>query len=251
MDWGLRGRTALVTGASQGIGKALARQLALQGVRVAAAARRVDLVDKLSADVVAEGGNEITAIEVDLYRKGAAEALADRARSVLNRVDILMNVAGGSRTVPIDASSDQWHEAMLLNFFRLRELTHALLPEMREAGWGRVINFTGTSEPLTLNATSSAKAAVHVWSKSLSREVAADGITVNCLQPGRIRSEQISRIYATPESEAEFSKQYLPIGRFGEADEIAWPAVFLASRLAGYITGAVIPVDGGLRFFAH
>ena len=251
MDLSLRGRTALVTGASQGIGRCLARLLALEGVRVVAAARRVELVQTLATETRAEGGEVIEPVAFDLYQPQAGERLAEIALKSLGQIDILMNVAGGSRTLPFDAESAQWLEAMTLNFFRVRELTHAVVPSMRKAKWGRVINFTGTSEPLTLNAASSAKAAVHVWSKSLSREVGPDGITVNCIQPGRIRSEQISRLYPTRESEEQFSKDYVPIGRFGEPEEIASLAVFLASPIAGYITGTVIPVDGGLRFFSH
>ncbi len=251
MELSLRGRTALVTGASQGIGRCLARLLALEGVRVAAAARRVELVQELSATTRAEGGEHIEPLAIDLYEEGAGERLAEIATRALGRIDILMNVAGGSRTLPFDADSGKWAEAMTLNFFRVRELTHAVAPQMREAKWGRVVTFTGTSEPLTLNAASSAKAAVHAWSKSLSRELGPDGITVNCIQPGRIHSEQMSRLYPTRESEEKFSKEFVPVGRFGEPEEIAALAVFLASPVAGYITGTVIPVDGGLKFFAH
>jgi 3-oxoacyl-[acyl-carrier protein] reductase len=250
MDVGLKGRTALVTGASQGIGRALARMLALQGVRVAGAARRVALVHELSAQVEAEGGLPIVAIEADLYDDAAPEQLAAAATQALGGVDILMNVAGGSRPLPFDAPQSAWEEGMLLNFHRLRQLTHALVPGMRERRWGRVVNFTGTSEPRMLNAAFTAKAAVHVWAKGLSREVAADGITVNCLQPGRIRTEQILKRYPTPQAEREYAPAEIPLGRFGEPDEIAAVAAFLASPLAAYVTGTVIPVDGGSSRFA-
>jgi 3-oxoacyl-[acyl-carrier protein] reductase len=139
---------------------------------------------------------------------------------------------------------------MLLNFFRIRELTHAIVPGMREHGWGRIVTFTGTSEPRMLNAAFTAKAAVHVWAKGLSREVAPYGITINCLQPGRIHSEQISKRYPTPESEREYAQAEIPVGRFGEPEEIAAVAMFLASPLASYVTGTVIPVDGGSSRFA-
>jgi 3-oxoacyl-[acyl-carrier protein] reductase len=176
--------------------------------------------------------------------------VAGEALRLLGHVDILMNAAGQSRPLPFDASKDQWEEGMVLNFFRIRELTHAIVPSMREQKWGRVVTFTGTSEPRMLNAAFTAKAAVHVWSKGLSREVAADGITINCLQPGRIRSEQIKRRYPTLESELEYSRAEIPVGRFGEPEEIAAVAIFLASPLASYVTGTVIPVDGGSSRFA-
>jgi len=161
-----------------------------------------------------------------------------------------MNAAGGSRPIDFDATSEQWLEGMTLNFFRIRELTHALVPSMKKNQWGRIITFTGTSEPRMLNAAFTAKAAVHVWAKALSREVAPFGVTVNSLQPGRIRTEQIQKRYPTLESELEYSKQEIPVGRFGEPEEIAAVAMFLASPLASYVTGTVIPVDGGSSRFA-
>jgi len=244
------GRTALVTGASQGIGRATARMLALAGADVVGVARRKGLVQAMAEEVAGQGGGTIHALEADFYDEDAPLRVADEARRLLGHVDILMNAAGASRPLPFDASNEQWHEGMVLNFFRIRELTHAVVPGMREQGWGRIVTFTGTSEPRMLNAAFTAKAAVHVWSKGLSREVAAHGITVNCLQPGRIHSEQISKRYPTAESEREYAQAEIPIGRFGEPEEIAAVAVFLASPLAGYVTGTVIPVDGGSSRFA-
>lgn len=138
---------------------------------------------------------------------------------------------------------------MRLNFFRLRSLTHAVVTGMVEHGWGRVINLTGTSEPYNINAANPSKAAVHAWSKGLSREVAKRGVTINCIQPGRISSEQMLRMYPTEEKRRAFT-QDVPVGRFGEPNELADLAVFLASPRASYITGTVIPVDGGLARFA-
>lgn len=250
MNFDFSGQTALVTGASQGIGRAIARMLAAQGVRVAMAARRIALLQALRDDIVRGGGVEPAVIEADLYAEDAAERLADAATRALGRVDILVNSAGGSRPIGFDATKAQWLEGLTLNFLRIRELTHALVPGMRQRSWGRVVNLTGTSEPRVLNAAFSAKAAVHVWAKALSREVARDGVTVNCIQPGRIRSEQIGKRYPTLEDELAFAREEIPAGRFGEPEELAHLAVFLASPLAGYITGTVIPVDGGMYRFA-
>ena len=250
MNFDFTSQTALVTGASQGIGRAIARLLALQGVRIAMAARRTALLQTLSAEIVAQGGTRPVIIEADLYPDGSAEKLAEEATRALGRIDILMNSAGGSRPVPVGADKEQWMEALTLNFLRIRELTHALLPGMRERRWGRIVNLTGTSEPRVLNAAFSAKAAVHVWAKGLSREVAAEGVTVNCIQPGRIRSEQIKKRYPTLEDELAFAREEIPASRFGEPEELAHLALFLASPLAAYITGTVIPVDGGMYRFA-
>jgi 3-oxoacyl-[acyl-carrier protein] reductase len=250
MELSFAGRTALVTGASQGIGRTTARLLALAGVKVVAVARRVALVEQVAAEVAGKGRGEIIPLAADFYEEDAPERVAAESRRLLGHVDILMNAAGQSRPVPFDAGKDQWEEGMVLNFFRIRELTHAVVPGMREQKWGRVVTFTGTSEPRMLNAAFTAKAAVHVWSKGLSREVAPDGITVNCLQPGRIHSEQIKRRYPTMESELEYARAEIPVGRFGEPEEIAAVAIFLASPLASYVTGTVIPVDGGSSRFA-
>jgi 3-oxoacyl-[acyl-carrier protein] reductase len=250
MELNFEGRTALVTGASQGIGRTTATMLALAGVDVVAVARRVVLIEQIADEVADHGRGKIIPLAADFYDEDAPDRVAAEARRLLGHVDILMNAAGQSRPVKFDAGKDQWAEGTMLNFFRIRELTHAVVPSMREGGWGRIITFTGTSEPRMLNVAFTAKAAVHVWSKALSRELAPHGITVNCLQPGRIHSEQMKRRYPTAESEREYSQAEIPIGRFGEPAEIAAVAIFLASPLASYVTGTVIPVDGGSSRFA-
>jgi 3-oxoacyl-[acyl-carrier protein] reductase len=250
MDWGLSGKTAVVTGASQGIGRTTAKLLAMEGVTVIGVARRQKLVEELAAEVASDCGGKIIALSADFSLDGEPERVAKEAERLLGHIDILINAAGGSRPVPFDASKDQWLEGMTLNFFRIRELTHAIVPGMEQQGWGRVITFTGTSEPRMLNAAFTAKAAVHVWAKALSRDVAPHGVTVNCLQPGRIRTEQIQKRYPTLESELEYARQEIPVGRFGSTEEIAAVALFLSSPLSSYVTGTVIPVDGGSSRFA-
>ena len=250
MDLQLQGKTALVTGASMGIGRAIARGLAAEGVRVCSAARRKPLLDALAAEIVAAGGAAPAIVEIDVMPEGAPQRLADAARAALGGVDILINSAGGSQpALALDAPESAWETAVTLNFVRVRQLTHALLPGMVESQWGRIINITGKSEPERLIAATPTKAAVHAWSKGLSREVGKSGITVNCIPPGRIMSEQILRKY-TPEFRAEQSAKEIPVGRYGEPEELAALAVFLASPVARYITGAVLPVDGGLRRYA-
>ena len=250
MDLQLSSKTALVTGASRGIGRAIALGLAREGATVAIAARRVGLLEELAREMLAGGSAEPSIIEVDLTREGAAEQLAADALAELGRIDILVNAAGGSRAIPFEATKEQWAEGMLVNFVRLRELTHAVVPEMIKHRFGRIVNITGSSEPRGLNVANSAKAAVHAWAKGLSREVARHGITVNSIQPGRIISEQILRMHPTEEDRRDFSEREIPVGRFGQPEELAVLAVFLSSPLAGYITGTVIPVDGGMSRFA-
>jgi 3-oxoacyl-[acyl-carrier protein] reductase len=246
MDLELKSKTAVVTGASIGIGRAVAKALALEGVRVVAVARRKDLIEKLAREVQAEGGAAVIPLAQDIMQENAAKTLAAAATAELGRVDILINNAGGSRPLPVDAPDSDWDEAIALNFTRYRQLAHALLPQMIERRWGRIINITGKSEPEGLNAAFAAKAAVHAWAKGLSREIGTHGITVNCIPPGRIMSEQIRRNY--PEDfRKQFAEEEIPVGYWGEPEDLAALAIFLASPKARYITGAVIPVDGGLR----
>jgi 3-oxoacyl-[acyl-carrier protein] reductase len=243
MELDLKSKTAVVSGASIGIGRAIAR--ALEGVRVVGVARRRELLDALAQEVKAEGGIVIPVTQ-DLMAEDAAKKLAAAAIAELGHVDILVNNAGGSRPLPVDAPDSAWDEAMALNFTRYRQVTHALLPQMIERKWGRIINITGKSEPEGLNAAFAAKAAVHAWAKGLSREIGEHGITVNCIPPGRIMSEQIRRNY--PEDyRKRFAEEEIPVGYWGEPQDLAAMAVFLASPVARYITGTVIPVDGGLR----
>ena len=250
LDLKLADKTALVTGASMGIGHAIARGLAAEGVRICIAARRRNLLEELAEKIAAAGARNPHIMQIDIMEEDAPARLARAAISALGHVDILINSAGGSRpAIPIDAPESEWEEVMRLNFVRVRQLTHEILPNMIERRWGRVINISGKSEPSSLVSANSAKAAIHAWSKGLSREVGRHGITVNCIPPGRIMSEQIRRKYS-PEFRAQQSENEIPVGRYGEPEELAALAVFLASPVAGYITGAVLPVDGGLRRYA-
>ncbi|MDH4094009.1 MAG: SDR family oxidoreductase [Betaproteobacteria bacterium] len=242
MDLELKGRTALVTGASAGIGRGIALALAAEGVRLAVTARRRERLEALEKEI----GAQLVIIEQDFMQEGAPQKIAAAALAGLGSVDILVNNAGGSRPFKLEASEAQWEEALTLNFTRQRQLAHALLAQMVERNWGRIINITGKSEPEGVNGAFAAKAAMHAWAKGLSREVGRHGITVNCIPPGRIMSEQIERNY-TPEYRKWQAEHEIPMGRYGEPADLANLACFLASPRAGYITGAVIPVDGGLR----
>jgi len=241
MDLGIAGKRALVTGASMGIGRAIAIALAAEGVKLAVAARRRHLLDELQKET-----GPLVVIEQDFLAEDAAARVADAALKGLGRVDILVNNAGGSRRFTLESSDAQWEEALTLNFRRHRELTQRLLPQMMEHRWGRIINITGKSEPEGLNGAFAAKAALHSWAKGLSREVGKFGITVNSVPPGRIISEQILRNYP-PEFRERESREDIPVGEYGQPEDIANLVCFLASPRARYITGAVIPVDGGLR----
>jgi 3-oxoacyl-[acyl-carrier protein] reductase len=205
-------------------------------------ARRRKLLEELQDELKAK----LVIIEADLLKPEAPEVIAKAVLEGLGSVEILVNNAGGSRRFTLEASEAQWEEALTLNFTRQRQLTHRLLPQMIERKWGRIINITGKSEPEGLNGAFAAKAAMHSWAKGLSREVGKHGITVNSVPPGRIISEQILRNYP-PEFRKRESEEDIPVGEYGQPADIANLVCFLASPLARYITGAVIPVDGGLR----
>ncbi len=246
MDLGIAGKAALVSGASSGIGRGIALALAAEGVKVAIAARRRNLLEEVAGEIVARGGAKPVVVECDFMQEGAPAAMARAALDGLGSVDILVNNAGGSRKFDLDATEAQWNEAITLNFTRQRQLTHQLLGQMMARKWGRIVNITGKSEPEGINGAFAAKAAMHSWAKGLSREVGKYGITVNSIPPGRIMSEQILRNY-TPEYRQWQSEHEIPVGEYGQPEDIANLVCFLASPRARYITGTVIPVDGGLR----
>ena len=238
MDYELEGRSCLITGASSGIGAGIVRLFSDQGATVTAVARRVDKIERLPG---------VTAVAADVTNSDDLDRMA-----AIGSFEILVNCAGGSRPTTPDSGEDVWEEAFALNFTAVRRLTTALLPAMRQRKWGRIVNISGSMEPRGLNAAIAAKGALHLWAKGLSCDIARDGVTLNTLQPGRIDSEQIrEKLHPTEESRRTFIERNIPIGFFGEPADIAHLVAFLASPAARYITGAVIPVDGGMHYFAH
>jgi len=247
MDLELTGKIAVVTGTSVGLGREIARVLAGEGVRTVVVARRAELLTTLQDEIEKSGGPRPLALPLDLHEPDAATRIRDAALSAYGRVDILINNAGGSRPIPWDSPDAAWDESFSINFTAVRRTTQALLPGMIERRWGRVLCVTGSAEPSSVNAAVAAKAGVHAWAKGLSREVGKHGITINCLSPGRIHSEQIDqRLHPTPESQAEFARN-IPLGYFGDPADLAFLAAFLCSPKARYITGERIHVDGGLH----
>jgi 3-oxoacyl-[acyl-carrier protein] reductase len=247
MDLELKGKVAVVTGTSVGLGREIARVLAAEGARTVVIARRVNLLATLQDEIERAGSARPLALPLDLYAPDAPERIRDAALSAYGRVDILVNNAGGSRPIPWDSPDAAWDESFSINFTAVRRTTNALLPGMIERRWGRVLCVTGTSEPSGVNAAVAAKAGVHAWAKGLSREMGRYGITINCLSPGRVHSEQIDqRLHPTAESQAEFARN-IPLGYFGDPSDVAFLAAFLCSPKARYITGERIHVDGGLH----
>ncbi|CAI1908548.1 SDR family NAD(P)-dependent oxidoreductase [Serratia proteamaculans] len=252
MNLHLQGRIALVTGASEGIGAGMVRVLAAQGVIVVATARREDRLQTLADEVEQAGGIRPYVIAADITQTQALDSMLALAIQQVGTIDIVINAVGGARPISLSEGDAGWEEAFALNFTPARRITHALLPRMQAQGWGRVINISGSMEPRSMNAATAAKGALHLWAKGLAGDVAGQGITVNTLQPGRINSEQVrEKLHPTEAARQAFIEQNIPIGYFGEPEDMAYLAAFLCSPQARYITGAVIPVDGGMHYFAH
>lgn len=244
----LEGRTALVTGATTGIGEGIALALAREGVRLVIAGRRADALAKIVERIAGDGGVAPHVVTGDLAAVDGPGQIASAALSALGgRADILVNNAGASRPLTDPADDAAWEEALALNFAGARRLTNILVTPMRDARWGRIINLTGALVAPSWNASGAAKAALHSWSRTMAIQQAPFGITVNTIAPGRINSAQIrNNLHPTDASREAFIKQFIPMGRFGEPDDIANLVAFLASPMAGYISGAAIPVDGAM-----
>jgi 3-oxoacyl-[acyl-carrier protein] reductase len=253
MDLGLERRRALVTGASRGLGRAIALALAAEGADVVAVARNLERLNELAATSPA-GNGKITARACDLADASAIDRLSD----VLGEVDVLVLNTGGPPPGPADETSDAvWikqFEAMFLSAVRLTRLA---LPGMRQRGFGRIIAVvsSGVIQPIpNLGVSNAIRSALVGWTKTLAGEVASHGITVNCLAPGRIATDRLAELdqgraqregLSLDEVERQ-SRAGIPVGRYGDAAEFAAIATFLASPRSSYMTGDIIRVDGGL-----
>lgn len=254
MDFGIKDRVALVTGASVGIGSGIAKALAAEGARLAIVARGRERLEAVAAEIEDQGLSRPLVIAADIARPEGVLAVLDTVGEALGGVDILVNNAGTSMPLAPDYGPEVeqvWQASFDLNFTAGRRLIDGVLPGMRQRQWGRIVNITGYMEPRHLNAAYSAKAALNVWSKGLSCEVASTGITVNCIAPGIIRSEQIlERLLADETVRDQFIAANVPAGDMGYPENIGHVVAFLASEQASYLTGALIPVDGGMHYFA-
>jgi 3-oxoacyl-[acyl-carrier protein] reductase len=253
MDTGLKGCTAVVPGASSGLGLAVARSLAAEGANVVLGGRRGELVREEAAQLPSAVG-----VEIDLTDPGAPDALVGAAQERFGPVDVLvLNGGGPPPGLAVDFTPEQLTDAVALLVQPHQRLVRAVLPGMRERGFGRIvaIGSSGVQAPLErLVASNAARAALAGYLKTLATEVAADGVTVNMVLPGRIATDRTTaidkaaaeRTGSTPEQARAQSEASIPVGRYGRPDEFAAVVTFLASAAASYVTGEQVRCDGGL-----
>ncbi|MFC6099248.1 SDR family NAD(P)-dependent oxidoreductase [Olivibacter domesticus] len=246
MDLHLAGKTAIVTGASQGFGRAITRELAMEGVEVLATARSEDLLHSLREEITSAGGIAPTPFVQDFMEASAPLHIANAALAAFGAVDILINNTGRSRAVDVVGAEEEWEAGMLLDFHRHRQLTQQLLPQFIERNTGSILNITSSYELRSINVSAVAKASLTQWSKQLAGTLGPHRITVNCLQPGLIDTANTQRLFS-PSERQTFAVREIPLGDFGTPEDMASMAVFLVSPRARYVSGSVFTVDGGLR----
>jgi NAD(P)-dependent dehydrogenase (short-subunit alcohol dehydrogenase family) len=256
MELGLKGKVALITGGSEGIGRATAQELAAEGVRVAIYARRPEVLEEAAAGIRSATGGEVVAIAADVREPEEVQRIINETRAKLGPVTLLVNNAGTSAAGSIERVTDEeWQNDLDLKLMAAIRTSRLVVPMMREAGGGRIVNVTaiqGKQPGASSLPTSVSRAAGIALTKALSKELAKDNILVNTVCIGLIKSGQISRAARARFGAAgDLEEAYrqmganVPLGRVGEAEEAAAVITFLLSERASYITGVSINIDGG------
>ncbi len=256
MDLGLKGKVAAITGGSEGIGKATAWRLAAEGASVAICARRRDVLEATADEIRKATGGDVLAVAADVARPEDVEAFISAVVERVGRLDILVNNAGRAAARDfMDVDDAYWRSDLDLKFFAAIRACRLAIPHMRKVGGGRIINLThvGGKQPGYHSLPSAvSRAAGIALTKALSKDCAADGILVNTVCVGQIKSAQNDRARQaqspslSPEEFYRQRGQSIPLGRVGEAEEVADVIAFLASERASYVTGVAINVDVGV-----
>ena len=246
MNLGIEGKVALVLGASRGIGRGIAAALAREGARVAISSRSADVLDEAAAAI----DGEVRAFPADTTDLGRMRSLPGEVAAALAPVEILVtNTGGPPGGRALENSPEEWEEAFRSLVLAPRELIEAVLPGMRARGWGRIVNVSSSSirEPIPgLTLSNANRMAALGLLKTLADEVAADGITVNTVATGMFATERLADLHGSLEQAEAAAKERIPAGRLGRPGEYGDLVAFLCSERAAYLTGAVIPLDGGL-----
>ena len=244
----LSGRVALVTGGSKGLGKAMARGFAQAGADVVISSRHTDELEKALPEILEGTGRRGLIVSVDLSKRSEAERLAKTTLEQMGRVDILVNNAGTNVPSPIDQVKDEdWDRVIELNISACMALTRALVPQMKERRWGRVIHISsvlGLGSKSGRNVYSASKRAVIGLAQASALDLGPFGITVNCIAPGPFLTDLPMNLLS--EAEKKTFADRTALGRWGKPEEMAGPALLLASDAGSYITGEVLVVDGGV-----
>jgi len=256
MDLGIKGKVALVIASSRGLGQAMAVSLAREGVKVAVTGRNAEGLQK-SVQLIEAAGGQALALNWDLSDHSVIDSLITRVENELGPIDILINNTGGPPPTPAAGQDPAlWTKSFNDMVLSLIAITDRVLPGMRQRKWGRIITSTtsGAISPIkNLAISNTLRAALLAWSKTLAGEVAADGITVNIIMPGRVSTDRLRQLdearakreNISYDKVVEASLRQIPMGRYGDPTEYGDTAAFLASQNASFITGSVIRVDGG------
>jgi 3-oxoacyl-[acyl-carrier protein] reductase len=257
MDLGLRDKVALVAASSRGLGRAVAEELAREGMSLVLCARGADALRETAESIRADTGARVVEVAADVSVAGGRARLMAAVAEHFGRVDVLVNNSGGPPAGPFETHAPEaWSEAIRQNLDSVVELTRAVLPGMKERRWGRIINVTSIAvkQPVdNLILSNAVRAAVTGFARTLANEVAPFGVTVNCVMPGYTRTQRVLDLATrnaaqhgtSVEAEQRVWQTQIPMGRLGEPAEFGAMVAFLASERASYTTGASIPVDGG------
>jgi 3-oxoacyl-[acyl-carrier protein] reductase len=257
MDLGLDGKTALVCGASAGLGRAIARALAAEGAEVTICSRSPERIQEARDAIAEETGATVVAVAADLSSLEGVKTAVEGAREAMGRLDILVTNTGGPPSGPFqDHDPETWDRAIDQNFTSVVNLVREALPGMKERRWGRIVNVTSISvkQPVGgLILSNSLRAGVTGFAKTISNEAGPYNVTVNCVLPGYTRTSRLvelaeanaARAGGTAEDVYAGWEEQVPMGRLGEPEELAALTAFLCSERAGYVTGQSIAVDGG------